>query len=87
MHLVFNKKILLSVFIRRKLKSKNSFIDLKISEKENSGYKNAGYKIACLWRVTPKKKEKWWNRSLLPFCPQRTLIFTIARDRTAFVEV
>lgn len=30
------------IIIRKKMKSKNSFIDLEIGEKENSDYKNTG---------------------------------------------
>lgn len=49
MQLVFNEKIdtFVYCFHQKKLKSQKSRDNLEISEKENSGYKNAGYKTVC----------------------------------------
>lgn len=50
MQLVFNEKkdTFVYCFHEKKLKSQKSRDHLEISEKENSGYKNAGYKTVCL---------------------------------------
>lgn len=70
MQLVFNEKkdTFVYCFHQKKLKSQKSRDNLEISEKENSGYKNAGYKTVCLWRVI---LEKWQEFSaVLP--PKKT---------------